>query len=225
MRILLVEDDIHLSESLVDVLTSHRYVVDTVRHGEAGWEYLQRQTYDLALLDVTLPKLDGIRLCRRMREQGQMLPVLMLTARDTSDGNVAGLDAGADVYLVKPVDLQEILAQIRASLRRGQGYGSPVLTWGSLKLHPTTYEVTYGTTGIRLTPKEFSILELLMHNGRKVLSRACLLERLWSLGDPPHEEAIKAHIKGLRKKLTQAGVPGHTIETVHGVGYRLHAKG
>lgn len=98
---------------------------------------------------------------------------------------------------------------------------SPVLRWGSLTLHPTSYEVSYGTTGIRLTPKEFSILELLMQNGRRVMSRTFLLERLWSMSEPPHEETIKAHIKGLRKKLCQAGAPQQLIETVHGVGYRL----
>ncbi|NJM00002.1 MAG: response regulator transcription factor [Synechococcaceae cyanobacterium SM2_3_2] len=221
MRILLVEDDGQLSDSLVDALTAQSYVVDAVRDGEMAWQQLQISEYDLALLDVTLPKLDGIRLCRRIRDRGQSLPVLMLTARDTSDDKVLGLDAGADVYMIKPFDLQELLAQIRASLRRGQSSLSPILSWGSLTLHPTSYEVSYGNTGIRLTPKEFSILELLMQNGRRVLSRTFLLERLWSISDPPHEETIKAHIKGLRKKLSQAGAPQQLIETVHGVGYRL----
>ncbi len=221
MRILLVEDDGQLSESLVDALSAQNYGVEVVRDGETGWEYLLTGDYDLALLDVTLPKLDGIRLCQRIRNQGLSIPVLMLTARDTCDDKVLGLDAGADAYMVKPFDLQELLAQIRASLRRGQGSPSPVLVWGLLKLHPTRYEVTYGTTGIRLTPKEFSILELLMQNGRRVLSRSFLLERIWTLTDPPTEETIKAHIKTLRKKLCQAGAPQHLIETVHGVGYRL----
>lgn len=221
MRILLVEDDRQLADSLVDALSSQRYVVDTVRDGETGWSQFQTSDYDLALLDVTLPKLDGIQLCKRLRERGKSLPILMLTARDTRDDKVMGLDAGADVYMVKPFDLQELLAQIRASLRRGQGHSSATLIWGALHLHPTTYEVAYGNTGIRLTPKEFSILELLMQNGRRVMSRTFLLERLWSLSDPPNEETIKAHIKSLRKKLSQAGAPHHLIETVHGMGYRL----
>ncbi|MFQ3612739.1 MAG: response regulator transcription factor [Cyanobacteriota bacterium] len=223
MRILLVEDDRQLADSLVDALSSQRYVVDTVRDGETGWSQLQTSDYDLALLDVTLPKLDGIQLCKRLRERGKSLPILMLTARDTRDDKVMGLDAGADVYMVKPFDLQELLAQIRASLRRGQGHSSAALTWGSLRLHPTTYEVAYGNTGIRLTPKEFSILELLIQSGRRVLSRTFLLERLWSLSDPPNEETIKAHIKSLRKKLSQAGAPQNLIETVHGMGYRLQS--
>lgn len=221
MRILLVEDDIHLAESLSEALTAQQYVVDVVRDGEAAWKHLNALPYDLTLLDVTLPRLDGLNLCQRLRSSGCHLPVLMLTARDTSSDKVAGLDSGADAYMVKPFDLSELLAQIRALLRRGGATLSPILTWGELRLNPTTYEVTYRDALIRLTPKEFAILALLMQNGRRVLSRALMIDTLWSMAEAPGEETIKAHVKGLRQKLYTAGAPKGLIETVHGLGYRL----
>ncbi len=221
MRLLLVEDDGQLAESLTEVLEAQRYVVDTVKDGEAGWSQMQLMDYDLTLVDVTLPYLDGIQFCQRLRSRGYGLPVLMLTARDTSQDKVRGLDAGADAYMVKPFDLSELLAQIRALLRRRSSQAVAGLSWGKLSLEPTTYEVSYDRQILRLTPKEFSILELLMRNGRRVLSRAFILESLWSMKSPPDEETVKAHIKSLRNKLKTAGAPKTLIETVHGVGYRL----
>ncbi|MEM6353729.1 MAG: response regulator transcription factor [Cyanobacteria bacterium P01_D01_bin.14] len=221
MRLLLIEDDRQLAESLTEVLEAQRYVVDVVKDGEAGWCQMQLAEYDLTLLDVTLPCLDGIQLCQRMRSRGINLPVLMLTARDTSQDKVRGLDAGADAYMVKPFDLSELLAQIRAMLRRGNASVSTVLSWGMLVLDPITYEVSYNRQPLRLTPKEFSILELLLNNGRRVLSRSFILESLWSMQSPPDEETVKAHVKGLRNKLKQVDAPKNLIETVHGVGYRL----
>ncbi|ESA36974.1 response regulator with -like receiver domain protein and winged-helix dna-binding domain protein [Leptolyngbya sp. Heron Island J] len=221
MRLLLVEDDIQLAESLTEILEAQHYVVDTVKDGEAGWCQMQLMDYDLTLLDVTLPYLDGIQLCQRLRSRGYELPVLMLTARDTSQDKVRGLDSGADAYMVKPFDLSELLAQIRALLRRGNSHSSVMLSWENLSLDPSTYEVSYDQQPLRLTPKEFSILELLMRNGRRVLSRAFILESLWSMKRPPDEETVKAHIKSLRNKLKTSGAPKTLIETVHGVGYRL----
>ncbi len=221
MRLLLVEDDSQLTESLTEVLEAQHYVVDAVKDGEAGWCQMQLMDYDLTLLDVTLPYLDGIQLCQRIRSRGYELPVLMLTARDTSQDKVRGLDSGADAYMVKPFDLSELLAQIRALLRRGSAQSPMALLWDKLSLDPTTYEVSYNKQALRLTPKEFSILELLMRNGRRVLSRSFILESLWSMKSPPDEETIKAHIKSLRNKLKVVGAPKTLIETVHGVGYRL----
>ena len=223
MRLLLVEDDIQLAESLTEVLESQHYVVDIVKDGESGWHQMQLLDYDLTLLDVTLPYLDGMQLCQRLRSHGYGLPVLMLTARDTSQDKVRGLDAGADAYMVKPFNLSELLAQIRALLRRGIAQSAVALVWGQLSLNPQTYEVSYNRQPLRLTPKEFSILELLIRNGRRVLSRPFILESLWSMKSPPDEETIKAHIKALRHKLKAAGAPKALIETVHGVGYRLQA--
>lgn len=224
MRLLLVEDDVQLAASLTEVLETQRYVVDTVKDGESGWCQMQLMDYDLTLLDVTLPCLDGIRLCQRLRSHGYQLPVLMLTARDTSQDKVRGLDSGADAYMVKPFDLSELLAQIRALLRRGSPQSPAALMWEKLSLNPNTYEVSYNHQTLRLTPKEFSILELLMRNGRRVLSRPFILESLWSMQSPPDEETVKAHIKSLRHKLKVAGAPKTLIETVHGVGYRLQGQ-
>ncbi len=223
MRILLVEDDSHLATSLAEALIAQSYTVDVAHDGETAWQQMALLPYDLMLMDVTLPRLDGLSLCQRMRSHGVDSPVLMLTARDTSTDKVAGLDAGADAYMVKPFDLAELIAQIRALLRRGQTGTSSTLTWGALRLNPTTYEVSYRETSLRLTPKEFAILDLLMRHGRRVLSRHFILESIWQMDDPPGEETVKAHLKVLRQKLRQAGAPRNFIETVHGLGYRLMA--
>ncbi len=221
MRILLVEDDICLAEALAEALCDQRYAVDLVRDGETAWEQVKTLEYDLILLDVMLPKLDGIHLCQRLRSYGYSVPVLMVTARDTSTDKVIGLDAGADDYMVKPVDLPELLARIRALLRRGSISSSPVLEWGKLQLDPATYEVSYDNQTLRLTPKEYNILELLLRNGRRILSRSVIIEHIWSLDNPPEEDTVKAHIKSLRQKLRAVNAPDDLVETVHGVGYRL----
>lgn len=222
MRILLVEDDLYLAASLSEALEAQRYTVDIAYDGEIAWKQMQMLPYDLMLMDVTLPQLDGLGLCQRMRAHGVCSPVLMLTARDTSGDKVAGLDSGADAYMVKPFDLSELIAQIRALLRRGQTAAPAVaLAWGALQLNPTTYDVSYQDAPIRLTPKEFAILELLMRNGRRVISRHFILESIWKLDDPPGEETVKAHLKAIRQKLQKAGAPRQFIETVHGLGYRL----
>jgi DNA-binding response OmpR family regulator len=221
MKILLVEDDIKLAEALAEALTDQSYVVDVAKDGEKGWLHFQTTTYDLILLDLTLPKLDGISLCRRLRMQGHQVPLLMLTARDTQSDKVDGLDAGADDYVVKPFDLKELLARIRALLRRGQGISESVLKWQGVCLDPDTYEVTYYGDPLRLTPKEFSLLQLFLGSGKRVLSRSTILDHLWSFNEYPDENTVKAHIKSLRQKLRMAGVPSDFIETIHGVGYRL----
>ncbi|WP_416309798.1 response regulator [Spirulina sp. 06S082] len=221
MQILLVEDDLQLSESLAEALSTKGDRVDIATDGEMAWRFLKTLTYDLLLLDVTLPKLDGIGLCRRLRSQGYILPILMLTARDTTNDKILGLDAGADVYMVKPFDLGELLAQIRALIRRGQVAPTPVLCWENLSLNPSTYEVTYNECPLRLTPKEFAILELLLRHGKQVLNRGFIIESLWSLENSPGEETVKVHLKSLRKKLRNAGADRDWIQTVHGLGYRL----
>ncbi|GAB4278405.1 MAG: hypothetical protein Fur0025_04960 [Oscillatoriaceae cyanobacterium] len=221
MRILLVEDDLLLAEALAEALGDQQYMVDVVGDGESAWSQVKMVEYDLIVLDVMLPKLDGISLCRRLRSFGYSQPILMLTARDTSMDKVGGLDAGADDYVVKPVDFFELSARLRALLRRGNSSGTPVLEWGGLSLDPSTYDVCYEGEMVQLTPKEYSILELLMRNGRRVLSRSAIVERIWSLADPPSEDTVKTHIKSLRQKLRAAGAPNDIVETVHGFGYRL----
>jgi DNA-binding response OmpR family regulator len=221
MRILLVEDDVRLAETLAEALSDQRYVVDMVADGEAGWQQVRLVNYDLLLLDVMLPELNGVGLCQRLRSHGYNMPVLMLTACDTVSDEITGLDTGADDYMIKPVDLQKLLARIRALLRRGSVTSPPILEWGRLRLNPSTYEVSYGETPIHLTPKEYALLELLLRNGRRVLSRSVMIEHVWSLEAPPEEHVVKVHIRGLRQKLKAAGASQDLIETVHSLGYRL----
>lgn len=221
MRILVIEDDLALSESLVEILESQHYQVDQAYDGETAWQRIHSHDYDLLLLDLNLPGLDGISLCQRLRSSQKSCPVLMLTARDTSQDKVRGLDVGADAYMVKPFSWDELNAQIRALLRRNQRENSENLTWGLLSLNPLTYEVRYRQSDIRLTPKEFAILKLLIQHGRRVLSRQFILETIWECHQWPGEEGVKSHLKVLRAKLVKAGAPKDLIQTVHGIGYRL----
>ena len=221
MKILLVEDDTFLAETLAEALADQRYVVDIVGDGETAWKQIKMVNYDLIIMDLTLPLLDGLKLCKRLRSQGFQKPILMLTARDTNADQVTGLDAGADDYIAKPFDLSVLLARIRVLLRRGSSSSSPILEWGSLCLNPSTYRVTYAGQPLRLTPKEYSILELLLRNGERVMSRSSILENIWSFDDPPSEDTVKTHIQSLRHKLKAVGAPDDFIETVRGMGYCL----
>jgi DNA-binding response OmpR family regulator len=221
MRILVVEDDIQLADVLHEALIDRQYTVDVVQDGEMAWMWICALQYDLIVLDLTLPKLDGVNFCKRLRDRNFTFPVLMLTARDTIADKIVGLDAGADDYMVKPFDLQELMARIRALLRRGNNVLATGLVWGGLRMDSSTYEVSYNGQPLQLTPKEYSLLELLVSNGRRVLSRAGILDRLWSLQEPPTEETVKSHIKSLRHKLKAVDAPEDFIQTVHGLGYRL----
>jgi DNA-binding response OmpR family regulator len=224
MRILLVEDDLRLAETLAEALTDQLYTVDMAIDGESALDYTKALEYDLLLLDVMLPEIDGISLCQQLRSCGYQIPILMLTARDTIGDKIAGLDAGADDYIVKPIDLGELFARIRALLRRGSVSLPPILKWGSLALDPSTYEVSYANNLLHLTPKEYSLLELLLRNGRRVLSRRVIIGHIWSLVAPPEEDTVKVHIRSLRQKLKASGAPEDLIETVHSMGYRLNKK-
>lgn len=229
MRILVVEDDIQLSEVLTEALTRRQYVVDSAKDGEVAWSWVESMKYDLVVLDVTLPKLDGIRFCQKLRgcevthpaHRNSTSPVLMLTARDTVADKITGLDAGADDYVAKPFDLEELMARVRALLRRGSSSSTASLCWGSLCLKPGTFEAAYDNKLLSLTPKEYALLELLVSSGRRVLSRAGIIEQVWSLDNSPAEETVTSHIRGLRHKLKDLGAPDDFIETVHGLGYRL----
>jgi DNA-binding response OmpR family regulator len=221
MRILVVEDDRQLAEVLNEALSNCQYVVDLAQDGEHAWHFARSESYDLFVLDVTLPKLDGLNLCRRLRSHNLTTPVLMLTARDTITDKITGLDAGADDYMIKPFDLQELMARVRALLRRGQLTTATGLQWGELQMDGSTYEVFYQATPVPLTPKEYALLELLVTSGRRVLSRPGIIDRIWSVQDSPTEETVKSHIKSLRQKLRRAGAPEDFIENVHGLGYRL----
>lgn len=225
MRILLVEDDERITKALAEALMDHHYVVDVVHDGQMGWEFAESAAYDVIILDVMLPGLSGIQFCQRLRKQGKTTPVLMLTAKDTSADKVLGLDVGSDDYVIKPFDLQELLARVRALLRRGNSALPPVLEWGSLRLDPNSCEVTYAEKLLSLTPKEYGLLELFLRSPGRVLSREIILEHLWSFEDIPGDDTVKTHIKRLRQKLKIVGVPSTLIETVYGLGYRLKTQG
>lgn len=224
MRILVVEDNELIAETLADVLQEQHYVVDIALDGEAGWQQAEAFNYDLILLDLMLPKLDGISLCKRLRSSGYGKPILMLTARDSSADKIVGLDSGADDYVIKPFDVNELAARIRALLRRDTPGRQPILSWGELKLDPSTLSVTYASQAVNVTSKEYQLLELFLRNRQRIFSHAELLDRLWALEDAPNEEVVRAHIKRLRHKLTTVGVPKDAIQTVHGLGYRLKER-
>ncbi|NJL66331.1 MAG: response regulator transcription factor [Microcoleus sp. SM1_3_4] len=206
---------------LAEALTNRQYAIDVAQDGEMAWNWIETMEYDLVLLDITLPKMNGLLFCQKLRDRNFSIPVLMLTARDTIADKIIGLDAGADAYMVKPFDLEELMAQIRALLRRKGSTIRSKLCWGNLSLDPDTYEVMFEQQLLHLTPKEYALLELLVNNGRRVLSRPGIIDRLWSIDESPTEEAVKTHIRTLRQKLRAAGAPDDFIETVHGLGYRM----
>jgi DNA-binding response OmpR family regulator/HPt (histidine-containing phosphotransfer) domain-containing protein len=220
MRILVVEDDQLTGLTLVQQLTAQQYAVSLVTDGETGLQLAQDWDYDLILLDVVLPKIDGITVCHQLRTQGYENPILLLTAKDTSADRVQGLDAGADDYVVKPFDLPELMARVRALLRRGSGEKAAVMTWENVQLDPRTTLVTCNGKALSLTPKEYAVIELFLRNPKRVFSRSDILDRLWDFADSPGEETVSSHIYSLRQKLKAAG-SANFIETVYGLGYRL----
>jgi diguanylate cyclase (GGDEF)-like protein len=223
MKILIVEDDKHIAKVLITILNYHNYIVEIATDGQAAWNLVQAFHYDLILLDVILPKLDGISLCQRLREQGFTMPVILLTGQNSSFEKARGLDAGADDYIVKPFDSQELVARVRALLRRSHYTVSPTLEWGHLRLDPSSLAVSYNASPLQLTSKEYALLELFMRNPHRVFSCNAILEHAWSFENTPTEEAVRTQIKGLRNKLKAAGAASDLIETVYGVGYRLKA--
>lgn len=220
MRILLVEDDEILADRLVVSLVDQQYAVDAIADGQEGLEYAQAAPYDLIIADVGLPNLDGITLCKRLREQGCSTPMLLMTAKNAPDERIRGLDAGADDHLTKPLNLDELHARVRALLRRGEVTPDATLWAGQLRLDPVSCQVTFGDTPLKVTPKEYSLLALFLRSPNRVFSRAHIIEHLWSFDDPPLEDSVKAHIKGLRRKLKQVGAV-NWIENVYGIGYRF----
>ncbi|MER3435691.1 MAG: DNA-binding response regulator [Leptolyngbya sp. ERB_1_1] len=223
MRILLVEDDRRIAKPLAEDLRHQHHVVDIETDGLAGWEAAQSAVYDLILLDVMLPQIDGINLCKRLRDAGSQALILMVTARDTTSDKIIGLDAGADDYLVKPFDLEELAARIRALARRSPETKPPILIHGRVQLDPSTRTVTYAELPLSLTPREYMILECFLRSPNQVLTRSDLLDKLWEFDKSSGEETIKTHILNLRRKLKTAGSPENFIETVYGLGYRLYS--
>ena len=216
MRILLVEDDPQLGDGLTIGLRQAGFAVDWVKDGNSADHALQAETFDLAVVDLGLPRLSGMEVLSRARSRGQTLPVLILTARDATGDKVSGLDAGADDYLVKPVDLDELAARIRALTRRSAGRAAPLLTRGELVLDPAAHCVTLAGTPVELSNREFSLLQLLLENAGRVLSRSQLEQSVYGWRDEPDSNALEVHIHHLRRKLGS-----DLIRTLRGVGYTI----
>jgi two-component system response regulator MprA len=223
VKILVVDDERAVRESLQRALELEGYQVDLAANGEEALECVTgSSTPDAMILDVLMPGIDGLEVCRRLRADGSAVPVLMLTARAEVDSRVAGLDAGADDYLPKPFALAELLARLRALLRRaGNGAdGANVLRFSDLELDPGTREVRRGTASIDLTRTEFALLELFLRNPRQVLTRSIIFERVWGYDFGPTSNSLDVYIGYLRRKTEERGAP-RLIHTIRGVGYAL----
>ena len=221
MRILVVDDEPAVRDSLRRALELEGYEVDLAPDGESALHRLEEPRHpDAVVLDILMPGIDGLEVCRRMRAAGDEVPVLMLTARAEVDSRVAGLDAGADDYLPKPFALAELLARLRALLRRSTNGSGDMLRFADLELEPGTREVRRGGERIELTRTEFSLLELFLRNPRQVLTRSIIFERVWGYDFGPSSNSLDVYIGYLRRK-TEAGGKPRLIHTVRGVGYAL----
>jgi DNA-binding response OmpR family regulator len=225
MRLLLVEDEADLAIAIAKSLRQHKYVVDWVEQGQIAWEQLQqRDQYTLAIVDWMLPGMSGITLCQQLRASHNPIPILMLTARDQLADRVAGLDAGADDYLVKPFGMEELLARIRALLRRPSQMQTAVLQIHDLTLDYQTYSFTTPDFPAQaLTAKEFQLLEYFMQHPHQILSHDQIRSRLWDLNDEAISNVVAAQIRLLRRKLAACGYPD-AIETIRGLGYRFQPE-
>jgi DNA-binding response OmpR family regulator len=220
MRILVTEDEKDLADALAKGLERQGYAVDVAYDGEESLRLAEVNDYDLLILDLNLPKVDGMEVCRRLRDSGSSIGILMLTARSGFDSRVDGLDTGADDYLVKPFHFPELLARVRSILRREGEHRKPILRTGDLVLDPNTFRASVKDTQITLTAKEFGILEYLMRNAGRAVSQEELLEHVWSEDANLFTQSIKVHINNLRKKLHAAGGEG-LISTIKGKGYLI----
>ena len=216
MRLLLVEDDPMIGEAIRTGLRREGFTVDWVHDGDAAERVLRSEEFDLLMLDLGLPRKDGLQVLRNLRARHESLPVLIITARDAVSDRVRGLDAGADDYLVKPFDIDELAARIRALLRRKSGRPIPEVEHLGVTLNPATHRVTQDGREVTLSPKEFALLQLLLERPGTILSRSQIEERLYGWGEEIESNAVEVHIHGLRRKLG-----ADYIVNVRGVGYRV----
>ena len=227
MKILLVEDEPDLGAAIKRTLTQNSYIVDWVMNGEEAWVYLESQwtDYTLTIFDWLLPGISGLQLCQMLRQKGSSIPVLMLTAKDTEADKISGLDAGADDYLVKPFGMGELLARLRALLRRSPQFKSEQLQLGNLILDYRLYtlscqQVNGKIQTLNLTNKEFQLLDHFLRHPEQIITRDRLLNQLWEVGSEPESNVVAAQIRLLRRKLAEIGCDRY-IETVYGLGYRF----
>ncbi|MCD8328482.1 MAG: response regulator transcription factor [Ruminococcus sp.] len=223
MRLLLAEDEQPLSKALGTILERNRYSVDRVFDGETALEYLETDNYDGVILDVMMPKVDGITVLKTIREKGNLVPVLLLTAKSETDDKVLGLDAGANDYLTKPFSIPELMARIRAMTRAQMAQGSSKLTLGNITLDRATYELSSPKGNFRLTNKEFQLLELLMMNPNKVIPTERIMERVWGYDSDSEINVVWVYISYLRKKLTALHA-NILIKAIRNVGYSLEKR-
>jgi len=220
MRILIIEDDYHLNQALKKSLAEEGYATDSVYDGLEGEAYAESTPYDAIILDIRLPRKDGVAVCRALRQHHITTPILMLTARDTIEDRVQGLDSGADDYLVKPFAFHELLARLRALFRRVSTHKSGVLVVGEVILNPATHEVTRAGERINLNAKEFALLEYFMRHPNQVLTRDLIENHIWSYDFISVSNVVDVYVRRLRRKLDDP-FESKLLETVYGAGYRL----
>ena len=224
MRILVVEDEKKVASFLKKGLEEEYYAVDTAFDGEEGLALAQINEYDLIILDIMLPKVDGMEVLRRIRGNGSSVPILMLTAKDSIEDIISGLDSGSDDYLTKPFSFAELLARVRALLRRKMKEKTDILRVGDLSLSTSTHQVKRGERKIELTAKEYALLEYFMRNPNRILTRTLITEHVWDYHFDPETNVIDVYVNYLRKKIDQ-GFEKKLIHTIRGSGYRLYNEG
>lgn len=220
MRALVVEDDKNLNRQLVDALTDAGFAVDTAADGEEGFFLGETEPYDVVVLDIGLPKMDGLSVLEQWRRQEKKMPVILLTARDRWSDKVAGMDSGADDYLAKPFHMEELLARVRAQVRRASGHAKSEIECGPLRLDTKTARVTVNGQPVKLTSHEYRLLAYLLHHNGRVVSRTELVEHLYEQDFDRDSNTIEVFIGRLRKK-----IPPEMIVTIRGLGYRLSPDG
>jgi len=225
VRILIVEDEIHLAEAVAQVLKKNNYTVDLAHDGEYGLDCAKSAIYDFIILDIMLPKIDGITILKEIRQHGISVPVVLLTAKGETEDTVNGLDSGADDYIAKPFKSEELLARLRAlSRRKGELVQDGTLSYGDIDIHPNSLELFCGSKYYKLTLKEFQLLELLINMRGMVVSKNTIIEKLWGYDGEAEDNNVEVYISFLRKKLSHI-TSETSIHTLRGVGYVLKSQG
>ncbi|KFE44790.1 MULTISPECIES: response regulator [Pseudomonas] len=219
MRLLLIEDDVALGEGIQQALSREGYTVDWIKDGSSALHALLSESFDLAILDVGLPTLSGFEVLRRLRHSGSTLPVMILTARDATEDRIIGLDIGADDYLVKPFDVSELKARLRALLRRSAGRAKVLIEHNGIRLDPSTQQVSYHDAAVALTPKEYQLLYELLSPPGRVMTRERLMQLLYGWNEEAESNTLEVHIHHLRKKFSST-----LIRTIRGVGYLVEER-